>query len=54
MQASSNAWAMANRKTIFSPSVAALQKAFTDAGREAPPEFFSNVTGARDLPAPKT
>ena len=51
MQASSNEWAKANRKTIFSPSVAALQKAFTDAGREAPPEFFANVVGARDLPA---
>ena len=51
MQASSNEWAKANRKTIFSPSVAALQKAFTDAGREAPQEFFANVVGARDLPA---
>ena len=50
-QARSNAWAKENRKTIFSPNVAALQKAFTDAGREAPAEFFTNVTGARDLPA---
>jgi limonene 1,2-monooxygenase len=53
MQTRSNTWAMENRKTIFSPSVDALKKAFTDAGREAPAEFFTNVTGARDLPTAK-
>ena len=52
--ARSNAWTQANRKTIFSPNVAALRKAFTDAGREAPAEYFTNVAGARDVPAAET
>ena len=35
----SNEWARDNRKTIFGPNVEAVQKAFTDAGREVPEEF---------------
>src|SRR5229473_7973584 len=35
----SNDWARSNRKGIFGPNVAAVQKAFTDAGRAVPDEF---------------
>jgi limonene 1,2-monooxygenase len=49
--ARSNEWCRANGKTIFGPNVAALQKAFTDAGRAAPKEYFERVSGARDMPA---
>ncbi len=44
----SHEWAKANRKTIFGPNVAALQKAFTDAGRDVPAEFDARALGARD------
>ena len=30
----SNEWCRSNRRTIFGPNVAAIRKAFTDAGRE--------------------
>jgi limonene 1,2-monooxygenase len=46
----SNEWCQENGKTIFGPNVAALQKAFTDAGRAAPKEYFERVSGARDTP----
>ena len=46
---SSYQWAVANRKTIFGPNVAALRKAFTDTGREAPENFEARATGARDV-----
>ena len=41
-------WAVANRKTIFGPNVAALKRAFTDAGREPPEAFAARAAGARD------
>ena len=46
---SSQQWAMSNRKGIFGPNVAAVQKAFTDAGRVAPEEFRARTPGARDV-----
>jgi limonene 1,2-monooxygenase len=45
----SNEWAKANRKGIFGPNVAAVKKAFTDAGREVPDEFRARTPGARDV-----
>jgi limonene 1,2-monooxygenase len=50
----SNAWCKENRRTIFGPNPAALAKAFTDAGREPPPELFRRASGARDTPAQAT
>jgi limonene 1,2-monooxygenase len=44
----SHEWAKANRKTVFSPNVDALKKAYTDAGREIPKEFHVRASGARD------
>jgi limonene 1,2-monooxygenase len=41
-------WAVENRKTIFSPNVEALRKAFADSGREAPESFAARASGARD------
>ena len=38
-----------NRKTIFSPNVEAIRRAFTDAGRAVPAEFHQRTSGARDL-----
>lgn len=48
----SNEWCKENRKTIFGPNVAALKKAFTDAGRQAPDEYFKGAVGAREAPVP--
>jgi limonene 1,2-monooxygenase len=45
----SNEWARGNRKTIFSPNVEAVRRAFTDVGREVPTEYRSRTAGARDL-----
>ena len=45
----SNAWCRDKRSTIFGPNVEAIRKAFTDAGREAPPDFMARTTGARDI-----
>ncbi|MDJ0386995.1 LLM class flavin-dependent oxidoreductase [Roseomonas sp. E05] len=45
---SSHAWAVENRKTIFSPNVEALRKAFTDEGRAVPEGFDARASGARD------
>jgi limonene 1,2-monooxygenase len=45
----SNEWARSNRKTIFSPNVEAVRRAFTDAGRAVPAEFRSRTVGARDV-----
>ena len=45
----SNEWARSNRKTIFSPNVEAVRRAFTDAGRTVPAEFRSRTVGARDV-----
>ena len=48
--ADSNQWCRDNRKTIFGPNVAAIRKAFTDAGREVPEEFIKvRTSGARDM-----
>ncbi len=41
-------WAVANRKTIFGPNVAALRQAFTDVGRPVPEDFAARAAGARD------
>jgi limonene 1,2-monooxygenase len=49
MQTASYDWAKANRKTVFSPNVEALRKAYTDAGVKPPEEFASRALGARDL-----
>jgi limonene 1,2-monooxygenase len=47
----SHEWAKSNRKTVFSPNVDALKKAYTDAGREIPKEFMVRATGGRDVDA---
>ncbi|QQS11366.1 MAG: LLM class flavin-dependent oxidoreductase [Rhodospirillales bacterium] len=44
----SREWAKSNRRTIFGPNVAAIQKAYTDAGRDVPEEFRTRLAGARD------
>ncbi len=48
----SYAWATGNRKTIFSPNVEALRKAFTDTGHAVPEHFDARASGARDLVKP--
>jgi len=48
MTRGSNEWARENRRTIFSPNVEAIRRAFTDAGREVPAEFQQRTSGARD------
>jgi len=45
----SNEWARSNRKTIFSPNVEAIQRAFTERGRPVPAEFRQRTSGARDF-----
>ena len=45
----SHEWAKENRKTIFSPNVAALRKAYTDDGKPVPDSFTARATGARDV-----
>lgn len=50
----SNDWARANRKTIFSPNVEAIQRAYSERGREAPADFRSRTAGARDMEPPTT
>jgi limonene 1,2-monooxygenase len=49
MPRGSNEWARGNRKTIFSPNVEAIRRAYVDAGREVPAEFRQRTSGARDL-----
>src|SRR5881396_3646984 len=44
----SNEWARGNRKTIFSPNVEAIRRAFTERGRQVPAEFKQRTSGARD------
>jgi limonene 1,2-monooxygenase len=48
MPQGSNDWARANRRTIFSPNVEAVRRAYLDAGREVPAEFRQRTSGARD------
>jgi limonene 1,2-monooxygenase len=50
----SNDWARGNRKTIFSPNVEAIKRAYTDAGREIPAEFRQRTSGARDIDSTPT
>jgi limonene 1,2-monooxygenase len=45
----SNEWARQNRRTIFSPNVEAIQRAYTERGKEVPAEFRARTSGARDL-----
>ncbi len=45
---SSYEWAVENRKTVFSPNVEALRKAFTDHGSTVPDAFDARASGARD------
>jgi limonene 1,2-monooxygenase len=45
----SNEWTRSNRKTIFSPNVEAVRRAYLDAGREVPAEFRTRTAGARDV-----
>jgi limonene 1,2-monooxygenase len=52
--AASNEWARNNRRTIFSPNVEAVRRAYTDAGREIPAEFRQRTSGARDIDSPPT
>ncbi|MDP3158474.1 MAG: LLM class flavin-dependent oxidoreductase [Reyranella sp.] len=44
----SNEWTRENRKTIFSPSVEAVKRAFTDAGRAAPADLADRALGGKD------
>jgi limonene 1,2-monooxygenase len=46
----SNEWVRAHRKTIFGPSVDAVKRAYTDAGRAVPIEVNERALGAADLP----
>jgi limonene 1,2-monooxygenase len=48
----SNDWARGNRKTIFSPNVEAIRRAYLDTGREVPKEYRQRTSGARDVDAP--
>ena len=50
----SHEWAKANRSTIFGPNVAALRKAFTDAGKPIPQGYSDRATGARDAAPSQT
>ncbi|HEY7648709.1 MAG TPA: LLM class flavin-dependent oxidoreductase [Methylomirabilota bacterium] len=50
----SNDWARGNRKTIFSPNVEAIRRAYLDAGRPIPAEFRQRTSGARDIESPPT
>jgi limonene 1,2-monooxygenase len=47
--AGSNQWCRDKRKTIFGPNVAAIRKAFTDAGRPVPKDFMVRTPGAADV-----
>ena len=45
----SNEWVRSQRRTVFSPNVEAIQKAYTDAGRVMPEAALARTAGARDL-----
>src|SRR5262249_57793487 len=47
--AGSNLWCRSKRKTIFGPNVAAIRKAFADAGKPVPQDFAARTTGAADV-----
>ena len=42
-------WCRDNRRTIFAPVSAAVKKAYTDAGHEAPDDYKLRLLGARDI-----
>jgi limonene 1,2-monooxygenase len=44
----SREWTKSNRRTIFSPNVGAIAKAYTDAGKPIPEEYKTRLAGARD------
>jgi limonene 1,2-monooxygenase len=44
----SQEWTKARRKDIFVPSIAAVQKAYDDAGRAAPEDFKKRLLGVMD------
>jgi len=48
MPMQSNRWALENRKTVFGPTVEAVKRAFTDAGRAVPEGYRARTAGARD------
>jgi len=50
----SNEWARENRKTIFSPNVEVIRRAFVNAGRAVPEDFRQRTSGARDEHLPGT
>src|SRR2546428_2882191 len=50
----SNKWARENRRTIFSPNVEAIRRAFVNAGRAVPEDFRQRTSGARDEHLPGT
>ena len=41
-------WCREHRKSIFAPNVKAIERAYTDAGKSAPEDFRTRVSGARD------
>lgn len=45
MPAASQAWASDNRKTVFTPAIEAVRKAYTDAGKEPPADFKLRLIG---------
>ena len=44
----SQQWARDNRQSIFAPSVAAVRRAYRDAGRKPPGDYRQRLLGARD------
>lgn len=48
MPTRSRDWARSKRKDIFAPNVAAIEKAYKDAGRAAPEDYKVRLSGARD------
>lgn len=45
----SQEWCQKHSKDIFGPNVAALKRAFTDAGREFPASFNDRISGSRNV-----
>jgi limonene 1,2-monooxygenase len=49
MPAASNEWARSRSRTVFSPNVEAIQRAYTERGRQAPEDFRQRTAGAQYL-----
>jgi limonene 1,2-monooxygenase len=49
----SQEWTRQRRKDIFVPSIAAVKKAYDDAGRAAPEDFKKRLLGVIDEDTPK-